>query len=112
MRNKGSVVKVDSSAVQGDGSFVVLRKPNWKAMRGALSAFQAEGGEGNQAAAGLAMLDSLLPGMITAWNWTDEENHPLPLPSKDRTVLDEMDPQEAMFLVQEASKLVNLDQKN
>lgn len=112
MRNKGKVLRIDSSEVQGDGSFVVLRKPNWKAMRQALGAFQEAGGEENSGQAGLAMMDALLPSMITAWNWTDDEDEPLALPSKDRTVLDELEPAEALWLVQAASGLVQIDRKN
>ena len=112
MRSKGSTVKLDSSEVQGEGSFVELRRPNWKAMRGALAAFQEAGGETQASQAGLAMMDALLPGMITAWNWTDEDGKALPLPSADRTALDDLEPAEALWLVNQASGLVNVERKN
>jgi hypothetical protein len=107
-----NTVRLDSSEVQGEGSFVVLRKPNWKAMRSALGAFQAAGGEAEQATAGLAMMDAMLPGMIVDWNWTDEAGDLLPLPSADPEAIGDLEPAEAIWLVQQASELVNLDRKN
>lgn len=104
--------RFDSADVQGPGSYVVLRRPNWKAMRGALGAFQAAGGEANASEAGLMMMDALLPEMIVEWNWVDEAGEPLALPAEDPTAIDELEPTEAIWLVQAASGLVNVDQKN
>lgn len=114
MRNKkGSLVKVDSSEVQGEGSYVVLRRPKWKAMRKeGMGAFQAAGGEGNASEAGLAMMDALLPSMIVDWNWTDDDDNPLPLPSTDRSVLDDLEMEEALWLVERITPLVKIDRKN
>jgi len=113
MRSKGTKIRVDSSEVQGEGSFVVLRKPKWKGMRReGMSAFQAAGGEDKAGEAGLAMMDALLPGMIMDWNWTDEDGNPLPLPSKDPTVLDDLEIDEALWLVGQIGPLVKIDRKN
>jgi len=111
---KNDVVHVDSSEVQEqeNGSYVVLKRPKWKMLRQALGAFQNAGGESNQAEAGLAMMEVLLPLMVVEWNWVDEDGQPMPLPSRDPTVLDEMDPAAALFLINRASELVKFDRKN
>lgn len=106
-----STMRVDTDDVQGEGSYVVLRKPTWRDMRLALGAFQAAGGDANEEYAGLMMVDALLPGMIVEWNWTDEAGQPLPLPSTDRAALDDLEPVEGLLLVAEAKKLINLTPK-
>lgn len=107
---KNNLVQVDSSAVQGEGSFVTLRKPSWKAMRKAMKGIDLQGGD--QSETGLAMMDQLLPEMVVAWDWTDMEGKPLPLPSEDASVWDDLDPTEAMFLINAAAPLITLDRKN
>lgn len=111
MARETSTVRVDSEDVQGEGSYVLLRRPNWKAMREALAVFQAAGGDANEEYAGLMMIDALLPGMIVEWNWTDEDGEALPLPSTDRTVLDDLEPIEGLLLVSRAKELINLTPK-
>lgn len=106
---KNSLVRVESDAVQGPGSFVTFRKPDWKAMRKAMKGTDLQGAE---AEIGLAMMDELVPEMVVAWNWTDDEGKPLPVPSKDAEVFGSLTAEEVMFLINHATPLIKLDQGN
>lgn len=106
---KNGLVRVESDEVQGPGSFVTFRKPNWRSMRKAMKGTDLEGA---QAEIGLAMMDELVPEMIVAWNWTDDEGGPLPVPSKDAEVFGALTAEEVMFLINHATPLIKLDQGN
>lgn len=105
MAKKTRLFRYDSEAVQGEGSFVTMRKPSWGMMRKAT----AEMADKSEQEAGLAMMGELLPGLITAWNWTDVEGELLPLPKDRPEVIDDLEVEEAMFLVEKASALLTTD---
>ena len=112
-----------SDEVQGEGSFVVMRKVPWGPMRQAMS---EKGENTTDEEFGMQMLQGMLPDLIMAWNWTrdvpkldengdlvlDEEGEMLiaterlRLPSQDPSVLDNLGFDEVMFLVDKASGLM------
>ncbi len=122
MAKKTKLFKFDSSAVQGEGSFVVMRKVPWGPMRQAMGEEESLSEE----ALGMKMLQGMLPDLITAWNWTrdlvvvDEDGdlvldddgemqtttERLPLPSRKPGLIDALDFDEVMFLVEKASSLI------
>lgn len=111
---KNDLVKFSSDGVQGEGSFVTMCKPRWQALRAAMADFR-QGDEldaAAQEALGMKMLETLIPQMVVAWNWTDEEGNELPLPKSDDAVLAEMPVDEAMFLVACAGTLMPAPRKN
>lgn len=91
-----------SEEIQGEGSFVTMRKPSWGMMRKATAEIEGK----SEQEAGLAMMNDLLPGLITAWNWTDVEGELLPLPKDRPEVIDDLEVEEVMFLVEKASQLL------
>lgn len=107
------LVRVDSSEVRGAGSFVVLRPPKWKLMLRALKVFNAAGGAERQEDATLEMMDVLLPQMIVAWNWTNEDTGKvLATPAVDQESWDNLDLAEVFFLINQASPLIEVNRKN
>lgn len=107
------LVRVDSSEVRGEGSFVTLRQPRWKLMLKALKAFNAAGGAERQEDATLEMMDVLLPQMIVSWNWTDEETgEVMPVPAVDPDSWDNLEMVDVFFLINQASPLIEIDRKN
>lgn len=113
MRKQNATEKrIESDEVQGAGSYVVLRRVRWRSMRAALGVFQQAGGEANASEAGLAMMEALLPAALQEWNWTDEDGQPLPLPADDPAVIDDLEPEEALWLVQQLSEMLPLSRKN
>lgn len=90
--------RLDTSAVQGDGSFVELKAPPW----GAARSFIVSEEQGNEQERGLAMMEALLPLCVVEWNWTGDDNQLLPLPA--HTDLLTMD--EVLFLVPHVSALL------
>lgn len=101
----GKITKLfryDSAEIQGEGSFVTMRKPSWGVMRRATAMMEGK----SEAEAGLAMMSELLPSLITAWNWTDVEGELLPLPKDHPEIIDDLEVEEAMFLVEKASELL------
>ena len=80
--------KIKTEAVQGRGSWVKVTSPRVREIRRYVTE-----GEGFDAS-----LD-LIAVHIVEWNWVDEENCPLPLPSQDANVLEDMTQEEVEFLV-------------
>lgn len=106
---KNSLLQVESEEVQGPGSFVTFRKPDWKAMRKAMKGTDLQGAE---AEIGLAIMEELVPEMIVTWNWTDDDGGPLPVPNADAEVFGSLTAEEVMFLINHATPLIKLNQGN
>jgi hypothetical protein len=84
MRRK---LHLDTSAVQGDGSWIDLKAPSWSAAKEFITSSQ----DGDEQERGLAMVDALVPLCVVDWNWTDEEDKILPLPADPNSLtMDEM----------------------
>lgn len=108
MARKNALVRIDSEAVQGPGSYVTLRKPNWQVMRSIMKA-QAQGAD--EASLGVEALETAIPAMIVDWNWAKEDGDgqedPLPLPSKEPSVIEKLDFDEIMFLIKHVTPMLS-----
>lgn len=90
---------VPSDSVQGAGSWVKFRRATWGIIKGLR--------ESEDGASGLPLLAAL----IVDWNWTDDNGDPLPLPSIQPDILDNMPGAETRWLV-DASEMNGGGQKN
>lgn len=98
MAKRQNTAKVDSAAVQGEGSFVVLRKLAWAKQQEAQKLLaEAAGGALPKDAGDLAVTSAflavnraftveMLRESVLAWDWVDDEGKPLPLPHSDETL--------------------------
>ena len=96
--------KVKSDSVQGSGSYVIVRKITWeqqKELDEQRLGMQQDASEmtREQREALYANMEDLLANQIAEWNWTDEKDKPLPLPSEDPSVWDDMTDDEMSFLM-------------
>jgi len=97
MAKRLNVVKVDSAEVQGEGSFVVIRKFTF----GELKAIRktAKSIEGDEDVA-IEVSTDLLAAHIVQWDWVDEFDAPLPQPKDGSEVIDQLTNEEINFLSQ------------
>ena len=86
------LVTVDSSPVQGEGSFVRFKRLTWGELEPLLSAKN---------------LDIAL-AMIDGWNWVDDDGNPIPVESAQGVLIQ----QEIDWLVQQAVALRETERKN
>ena len=80
------VKRYDTASVQGEGSYIVLRRP----LYGRTKNF----GKGLE----LEEIETLLCELLIEWNWVDDDGRSLPLPSEDKSVLDQLTDEEFLFL--------------
>lgn len=109
MARTNTLIRIDSSEVQGPDSFVVLRKPSWKMMRQIVK--QQQSSENDDAAIGMLALETIMPDLIVDWNWAKEEADGemilLPTPVTQPDILDELDFEEVMFLIEHVTPLLS-----
>jgi len=83
--------RVDSAEVQGEGSFVLLKRPSWSEMREYMEGKNEDDPEiYGKAFAKLMVID---------WNWVDDNGNPLPKPSDNPDVIDQLSIEESTFLM-------------
>jgi hypothetical protein len=101
------IERVDSTEVQGEGSYVMLLKLK----HGQTWALQAE-----MAAASKANdtrpLEDLLSRQVVGWNWANADGVPFALPKDDPEVLDELTEDELVFLAQSLLSVSGAKAKN
>ena len=88
--------KVDSTEVQGDDSYVILKAMTYGDSKAYFGRITSDD-KSEQYQVG----NELLVKMIQEWNWVDDEGNPLPLPKDDPTVLDKLPIEEIVFLSKE-----------
>ena len=103
MPRQKRTVEVDSSRVQGEGSWVRISKMTWgeiKAMRA--KSKEAEGDDDEEGDADLAfeMGEETIVKHVIGWNWADEDEKPLPQPQDDPAVFDTLTDDEFGFLAE------------
>lgn len=93
MPKRNNTFRVESDEVQGEGSFVVLRRQSWgDAQRNNRLLAEMNGGElprGPEQVrlttefleANVDITQETLAKAVVAWNWVDDEEKPLPIPS-------------------------------
>lgn len=113
MAQRMNTVRVASDAVQGPGSYVVVRKLGYTQRQRATGLLtEAFGGQLPKSRdlgevqlplqlmqANDAFTRELLAGNVAEWNWVDDEGQPLPLPSADLGVVDRLTEDEVNFVV-------------
>lgn len=95
---------IPTNEVQGEGSFIELRRYLWGEWQD-LDA-KVDAGEINENQRG----ERLMALQIVKWNWTDEENKPLPLPKDDPDVFKRLTATEMMFLYRTIQEVEQEDQ--
>lgn len=100
MPKRPNTVKVDSSAIQGEGSFVEFRRLTWGERKDIIQKI----GELQGAEYSTFIVEFML-GQLCNWNWVDKDGKPLPLPT-DEDELNKLYPEESDFLVDLAVKAV------
>ncbi len=122
MPERKNVMTVQSPAVQGEGSWVKLRKLSWaKQQEGQRLLAEAAGGTLPSDATSLALTADflavnkaftveLLLESVIAWNWVDDEGNDLPLPQDDAAIR-LLSADEVQFLVKALQGRAD-DQKN
>ena len=104
MRDKNNRVRLNSEAVQGEGSFVIIKPPSWGLLRKA-QRLTANGVDA--ASSGVEFAEELLRSSVLAWNWTDDDDQPLPTPAEQPEVIEQMTATEVSWLVEKISNLVS-----
>jgi len=85
--------KVDSTEVQGEGSYVILKAMTFGDMK-VYAGYLDSSDKTEQYKLGYDLLKSL----IMEWNWVDDDGKPLSLPKDDDAVLDLLPIEELTFL--------------
>lgn len=113
MAKRMGFVRVDSASVQGEGSYVLVRRLGY-AQRQAANRMMADACGGklprNMDGADITLSSDfltsndvytrdLLKSNVAKWNWVDDADAPLPLPAKDASVIDGLTDEEVTFLV-------------
>ena len=93
-RQKKKHRRVPSDAVQGEGSFVLVRTPGFSDLKdlGEIDDLS----DTNQA---VKAIGPLLASLVIDWDWVDDEDNPLPKPSDQPGVIDDLTFQEQKFLL-------------
>jgi hypothetical protein len=85
--------KIDSSEVQGEGSFVVIQSPGFDVLGDLLAVANIDANAlENNDFSGLSSetvdgIFSLLEKVVVEWDWVDDEDNPLPQPKEDPDVI-------------------------
>lgn len=85
MSKRNNVVRRMSESVQGEGSWVDVRKLSWGVSRD-LALFSMQQGSGKPTPELMEKTEATILAHLVAWNWVDENGTPMPLP----TTVDDM----------------------
>lgn len=94
--------KIDTTAVQGEGSFVIAKALTWDELK-ELQSLDAEQTE--------ERAPGFLAEKVLDWNWTGDNDELLPSPAVDPTVVGKLTIPEVIFLVR-AIPREGIDQGN
>lgn len=92
MGRRRSIRRVASDVVQGEGSWVEVKEIRYGEYKAARK-MAAEGTAGDD------LDDQIIRDHVAAWNWVDDADQELPLPSADAKVIDALTVQEKGFLI-------------
>lgn len=106
MRQKDKRVRIDSTAVQGSESFVIVKSPSWGLLRKAQRLTMTTDGS-DPGTVGVEFAEELVRESVIAWNWTDDNDEPLPTPANDKSVVDRLTAEEVGFLVEKITGMVS-----
>lgn len=95
MPRRKLITRVKSDEVQGEDSWVDIRRMLWKEIK-ALQKQKKKIDESEDA--GFEVGSELILSHIERWNWCDESGVPLPQPEDDPDVFDDLTDEEFSFL--------------
>jgi len=88
--------KVDSAEVQGEGSWIIIRKVGFEIVRG------QNVDDLKDADQNIELAYEATKTVLYEWNWVDDEGNPLPQPKDDPEVFDELTVEEQLFILHAA----------
>ena len=91
MAKRHNVVKVETSEVQGEGSYVMVSRPSVREIRGIMKV------DGDNAAT-FDVGVKTLGNHIREWDWVDDDGKPFLIPSEDDSVIDQLTIKELQVL--------------
>lgn len=112
MPKRNNTFRVESEEVQGEGSFVVLRRQSWRdAQQNNRLLAEMNGGELPRGVehirltteflgANVNITKQTLEKAVVAWNWVDDEGNPQPIPSAGEPDLTQ---EEVQFIIRALS---------
>jgi len=101
------IERVDSASVQGEGSYVVLKKMT----HGEVKAFNAEMAEAAKFENEMP-LQIVIRTQVVEWNWSDQDGIPFPLPKDEPEILERLTEAELLFLTQSIMGVSSATSKN
>lgn len=90
-RKHRTLRRVDTTEVQGEGSFVVVQRMTWGVMKNLLP--EADKLTQREVAV------KLIPQLVIDWNWVDDDGKELPKPKDNPEVFDQVNDEELEFLL-------------
>ena len=96
---------IESTAVQGEGSFVKVKSMTINEMMGYGN---SKDKDADPAKLGLQILDD----MIVDWNWVDDDDNPLPIPAENPGTVASLPFQESTWLLNETGLQETFNTKN
>ena len=99
---------VDSSEIQGEGSFVKIKNISLNEILEHSQGTDGKPSDEEAAHLGLQVLDD----MIVEWDWVGDDDEPLPVPAENPGTIAGLPFQESSWLLKETGVEKLLDQKN
>ena len=108
--------RIETTNLQGEGSFIVVKPVSYSTAKKARAFLFVEGGNTTEEKQGLAdeqtqFTEKMIFESVVSWNWTDDENNPLPIPRKTED-LDALTVEEVNFIVQSITGMTGTQEKN
>ena len=104
-RKNKVTIRVDSEKVQGEGSFVVIKRMTW----GDLEPLTQDAGEKQDMR---AIAAEFMPRLVVDWNWVDDNDSPLPKPADNPEIIKALPTEELTFLLEAVELLKVTAPKN
>lgn len=83
-KRRTSCIKIKTDEIQGEGSWVIVRRLSIKETRAFRDKMSEAGDEYNAFEAGVAVMKQ----NVVEWNWVDDDGNPLPNPKDDPEVIE------------------------
>ena len=109
MPKRKVVRRIKSEEVQGEDSWVDMRRPKGRDIKDAVRKQDAQGEDAGNLAS-YENSQELLRAHVLSWNWVDDNGNPLPQPQDSEDVFDELTDEEVRFLTEHLTE--NKNSKN